>query len=116
MSERHWWLFAQDMLDSIGRIYQYVQGLSYDEFAQDPKTLDAVFRNLEIIGEAARRVPETIQEQYPEVPWAPIVALRNRLAHGYFAIDEAIIWDIVRNDLPVLEAHLKVILNSTRTS
>ncbi|MCX7925372.1 MAG: DUF86 domain-containing protein [Fimbriimonadales bacterium] len=117
MSERHWRLFVHDMLDCIGKIYQYVQGLSYDEFAQDSKTLDAVFRNLEVIGEAARRIPDEVQEQFPEVPWAQIIALRNRLAHGYFAIDEAIIWNIVQNDLPELETRLKTILTQyTRDS
>ncbi len=111
MSERHWRLFAQDMLDSIGKIHQYTQGMSYDEFVRDSKTLDAVYRNLEIIGEAARRIPESVQEQYSDVPWAQIVALRNRLAHTYFAVDETIIWDIVQNDLPSLETRLKATLN-----
>ena len=112
MSEREGWLFLQDILESIEKIVQYVQGLTYEQFVQDDKTWDAVLRNLEIIGEAARRVPAAIQVQHPEVPWGQIVALRNRLIHGYFAVDEEIVWDIVTNELPTLRTQIERILQA----
>ncbi len=110
MSEREGVLFLHDILESIEKIAQYVQGLTYEQFVQDSKTLDAVLRNLEIIGEAARHVPAAVQAHYPDVRWAQIVALRNRLIHGYFAVDEEIVWDIVVNELPGLRLQIERIL------
>lgn len=110
MSEREGVLFLHDILESIEKIGQYVQGLTYERFVHDNKTLDAELRNLEIIGAAARRVPTTIQLQYPEVRWAQIVAIRNRLIHGYFAVDEEIVWDIVVNELPGLRLQIERIV------
>ncbi|GIV10391.1 MAG: hypothetical protein KatS3mg019_2482 [Fimbriimonadales bacterium] len=77
MSERDAMLFLQDILECIEKIEQYVHRLTYEQFLQDPKTQDAVLRNLEIIGEAARRVPAYIQAQHSEVPWGQIIALRS---------------------------------------
>ncbi|MCS7301720.1 MAG: DUF86 domain-containing protein [Fimbriimonadales bacterium] len=115
MSERESKLFLQDILESIEKIENYVQGLTYEQFVQDNKTFDAVLRNLEVIGEAARRVPATIQTQHPEVPWGQIVALRNRLIHGYFAVDEEIVWDIIVNELPTLRAQIEQILEEANS-
>jgi uncharacterized protein with HEPN domain len=112
MSNRDWRLLLNDILDCITKIEHYVHGMNYDTFIQDNKTIDAVVRNLEVIGEAARLVPVEIQTQYPNVPWAQIVGLRNRLIHGYFAIDEEIIWDIIINELPALHDILQQILHS----
>lgn len=110
MSDREGVLFLHDILESIEKIERYVQGLTYEQFVQDSKTLDAVLRNLEIIGEAARHVPAAIQAQYSEVRWGQIVALRNRLLHGYFAVDEGIVWDIVVNELPDLRLQIERIV------
>ena len=74
---------------------------------EDAKTKDAVLRNLEIIGEAANRIPVNIREQYNEIPWPQIVGLRNRLIHGYFVVDYNIVWEIIKNELPDLKAKIK---------
>lgn len=110
MSEYEGILFLHDILECIAKIERYVQGLTFEQFQQDDKTLDAVLRNLEVIGEAARQVPEAIRQQYPAVPWAQTIALRNRLIHGYFAVDEEIVWDILMNELPALRAQIEHIL------
>ena len=110
MSNRDWRLLLNDILECINKIEHYVRGMTYDTFIQDSKTVDAVVRNLEVIGEAARHVPDGIQARYPNVPWAQIVGLRNRLIHGYFAIDEEIVWDIIINELPTLRDILHHIL------
>jgi uncharacterized protein with HEPN domain len=102
MSKRDWTLFLQDMLESIGNIAQYTSGMSFQDFLKDTRTRDAVVRNLEVLGEAARRIPDDIRERYPEIPWAQIVGLRNRLIHGYFLVDYGIVWEIVQDELPQL--------------
>jgi len=110
MSKRNWKLFLIDMLESIKKIENYISKISYEEFLQDEKTKDAVVRNLEIIGEAANQIPKEIQETYKEIPWPQIIGLRNRLIHGYFVVDYAIVWDIIKDELPDLRVQLEKIL------
>ncbi len=110
MSERHWRLFVRDMLESLRKVETYLGQLTYGEFLNDSKTQDAVIRNLEIIGEAVRHIPKEIQQRYGDVPWAQVVGLRNRLAHGYFVIDPEIVWHICKEDLPLLRARLEQLL------
>jgi uncharacterized protein with HEPN domain len=89
--ERNWKLFIMDMLESINKIEKYIEGLNYEQFIRDEKTKDAVVRNLEIIGEAANQISKEIQQKFSNVPWAQIIAMRNRMIHGYFAIDYRIV-------------------------
>lgn len=103
MSKRDWKLFIMDIVESIEKIEEYIGSYSFMEFLKDSKTKDAVVRNLEIIGEAANQIPKDIQQKYEGIPWAQIVAMRNRLAHGYFVVDYEIVWDIVKNELPGLK-------------
>jgi uncharacterized protein with HEPN domain len=81
--EKNWKLFIMDMLESINKIEKYIEGLNYEQFVRDEKTKDAVVRNLEIIGEAANQIPKEIQQKFSNVPWAQIIAMRNRMIHGY---------------------------------
>jgi uncharacterized protein with HEPN domain len=108
--EKNWKLFIMDMLESINKIEKYIEGLNYEQFVRDEKTKDAVVRNLEIIGEAANQIPKEIQQKFSNVPWAQIIAMRNRMIHGYFAIDYRIVWDIVKIDIPLLKKELELIL------
>ena len=110
MSKRDWRLFVYDMLDSIGKIESYLSDMSYEEFLDDDKTKDAVVRNLEIIGEAANRIPEKVKEKHQEIPWRQIVGLRNRLIHGYFVVDYRIVWNIATKELSRLKFQLKKML------
>jgi uncharacterized protein with HEPN domain len=84
--------------------------MNYKQFEKDEKTKDAVVRNLEIIGESANQIPNEIQQKYSNIPWAQIVALRNRMIHGYFTIDYRIVWEIVKQNLPSLKKNLEEIL------
>jgi len=106
MSNRPIRLLIDDMLEAIGRIEQYTKNISFDNFSNDQKTIDAVVRNLEIIGEAANRLPEEFKEKHSDVEWYKIVGLRHRIVHEYFGIDIQIIWQILNNDLPVLRKDL----------
>ncbi len=107
MSKRDWKLFVADILDSIQKIESYIEGLSYEEFLKDSKTIDAILRNLEVIGEASNKIPKHIQEIHKEIQWSQIIGLRHRLIHGYFVVDYEIVWNIVKNELPELKKKLK---------
>lgn len=94
------------------RIAEYIEGYNFDLFKKDYKTVDAVIRNFEIIGEAAKNLPDSIKEQYPDVPWAEMYLLRNRVSHEYFGVDYEIIWDVCLNHLPENKMQIQSILDS----
>jgi len=88
------------MQTACRKIVYYTAGMSRQDFLRDDKTYDAVIRNLEIIGEAAKNVPEEIQKRYEIVQWREMIALRNIVAHAYFGMNDDIIWDLVQNKVP----------------
>jgi uncharacterized protein with HEPN domain len=105
-----WRLYLDDIAECAGRVIEYTRGMSYDEFIQDPRTCDATLRNLEIIGEAAKRVPADAQQRYPQVPWREISRFRDRLAHGYRTLDYTLIWATIQQDVEPLLREVKGIL------
>ncbi len=100
-------VYLEDILEAIGKIRAYTAGMSADSFAADNKTLDAVLRNLEVIGEAVKCIPGDIRAQHPQVEWKKMAGLRDILIHQYFGIDAEIIWDVVQNKLPELEKQMR---------
>lgn len=108
MSKRESLLLIEDIIDSGNKILDYTNSLSFEDFTKDSKTIDAVIRNFEIIGEAANRLPEEFKEKYPEIDWHRIRGFRNRIVHDYFGIDYAIVWEIKTSFLPGLLVKLKV--------
>src|SRR5690242_3684970 len=111
MSKRDSRLLLDDILLSIDKITEYTSDLSFDEFLNDSKTLDAVIRNFEIIGEAANRLPDEIKDEYPLVDWHRIRGFRNRIVHDYMGIDFQMVWLIKENFLPVLKGQIQSIVN-----
>jgi uncharacterized protein with HEPN domain len=111
---RDWQLRIEDMLDAISAIVEFVRDTDFDAFRRDRKTVDAVVRNLEVIGEAARFVPEEVRKRFPAVPWQDIVGMRSILIHQYFGIDFDILWATVQKDLPALASALRTVLDSDR--
>jgi len=97
-------------VSKYSKIEKYIGNMKYKQFEKDEKTKDAVVRNLEIIGESANQIPNEIQQKYSNIPWAQIVAMRNRMIHGYFTIDYCIVWEIVKQNLPSLKKDLEEIL------
>lgn len=91
MSKRNYKLFLEDILEAIEKIEKYISNMDFEIFKKDDKTVDAVIRNMEIIGEAARNIPDNIKSKYTEVPWREIIDFRNRITHGYFGISLSII-------------------------
>ncbi len=110
MSHKDWRVRIEDMLEAIERITRYVDGMDAAAFVADPRTQDAVLRNLEVLGEAAKRIPSPIQHRHPDVPWSRITDMRNILVHEYHSVDPVIILDAARGDLPPLIPPLKTIL------
>ncbi len=99
-----------DIIDAAEQCQRYVQGYSFEQFVNDRKTQDAVVRNLEIMGEAAKHVSGALKKQHPEIPWRPLAGVRDRVAHDYFGINYEIIWGILTQELPSLKADLQRIL------
>ena len=109
MSKRSLALLVEDIWESIEKIERYTEGMTQDSFQNDEKTTDAVVRNLEIIGEAASRMPDDFTDQHSEIEWVKIIGLRNRIVHEYFGVDLQIIWQILKKDLPSFKESLKKI-------
>ncbi len=98
--KREFILYLEDMLHSMDRIEEYLEGLDFIKFKQTYIVVDAIIRNFEIIGEASKSIPTDIQKKYPEIPWRKMYGLRNLIAHEYFGIDYEMIWEIARKNLP----------------
>lgn len=102
--------YLQDMLDNARRAAQFVEGMSYTEFAKDDKTVYAVIRAVKVVGEAAVSVPEDVRLKYPAIPWRDVKGVRNKLVHQYFGINLEVVWQTVQEDLPMLIPLLENIL------
>ncbi len=98
--ERSHRMFLDDIQTAMSRIAEYIKGYDFEHFKRDYKTVDAVIRNFEIIGEASKNLDERIKEKYPDIPWKEMYYLRNRVSHEYFGVDYEIIWDVATNYLP----------------
>ena len=110
MHARDWRIRIEDMLEAIAKIERYAKGLSHAQFHEDEKTVDAVVRNLIVIGEAARLVPDEIAERHPEIAWTKMRGLRNLAVHEYFGVDADILWETTQHDLPPLASMLRCVL------
>lgn len=110
MPPRDWRLRAEDILGAIAHIEIYVGGLSFDEFRTDQKTVDAVVRNLQIIGEATGHLARDPAGLSVDIPWTDIAGMRNILIHAYFGVDLNIIWQTITQDLPSRRSHVQTLL------
>jgi uncharacterized protein with HEPN domain len=102
--------FVEDILDAMDKAEILVEGFTYEEFETDFRTNFAVVRALEIIGEAVRRLPVSLREQYPELPWRGMAGMRDRIIHGYDTVDLRIVWDVVKQDIPEIRPQIQMIL------
>ena len=112
MSKREPILLLEDIIESIQKIKIYTSGLSLDDFLKDDKTIDAVIRNFEIIGEASNRIPDEIRDKFQLVNWHRIRGFRNRIVHDYMGIDYEIVWEIIEKDLEELKNKIQQIRDS----
>jgi len=110
VSPRNWKDRIRDILDAIAEIQDFTQGMDFESFKDDDKSIRAVEMNFIIIGEAANQIPEEIEEKYTAIPWSLMRAMRNRIVHVYFRIDERLMWDTIQNGLPPLVPELEKLL------
>jgi uncharacterized protein with HEPN domain len=111
---RNYKVYCEDILRAIGNIEQYTGGMTLEHFSADGKTQDAVVRNLEIIGEAAKRIPEDVRSRYSHVMWRPAAAMRDFLIHDYPEVDVEAVWNTVASDLPAFKQGIEQILRDTK--
>ncbi len=110
-SSRNYVLFLEDMIEAMDKIQEYIGDLSYEQFTTKNIVIDAVVRNLEVIGEAAKNVPVGIRKNHTHIPWRQMAGLRNILIHEYFGVDLSIVWTIATKDMPEAKKEIKELLN-----
>lgn len=103
MSDRQYLDYIYDILDSIEKIESFTSNMDYAAFAADDKTVYAVVRALEVIGEAAKKIPDEARKQYPDIPWQKMAGARDKLIHEYFGINIKVVWKTVQESLPPLK-------------
>ncbi|MGA1286752.1 MAG: DUF86 domain-containing protein [Rubrivivax sp.] len=108
-AQREWRFYIDDMIAFAERVQTYTAGLDQESFVADTLVYDATLRNLELIGEAATRIPQHLRQAYPQIPWRMIIATRNRLIHAYLGIDNDILWSIVDTEIAALLTLLRTV-------
>ncbi|MGO1343390.1 DUF86 domain-containing protein [Chromohalobacter salexigens] len=106
---REWRFYIDDMIGFSEKVLAYTDGLNQEDFIKHDLTYDATLRNLELIGEAATRIPDDIRAAHPEIPWRLIIATRNRLIHAYLGIDADTVWSIIQTHIPELRERLEAL-------
>ena len=108
--------FINDIKEATERIKKYTTGMSYEMFLQDTKTQDAVVRNIEIIGEAAKNLSTDFRRKYSHLDWKKIAGMRDRLIHFYFGVKWDIVWAVIKDKIPTLSEQINSILNELKRS
>ena len=111
MKPRDYRDYLRDILVAVNDVESFVQGLTYDEFIKDRKTLNAVVRSIEIIGEASKNIPEAVKVKYKELPWKQMAGMRDKLIHAYFGMDTETVWKATQTNIPQLKGLIQKVIN-----
>lgn len=103
--------YAEDIMDAVSKVEKFTKDMEYEDFVRDDKTIFAVIRALEIIGEAAKRLPPSVKNRYPAIPWKDIAGMRNKLTHEYFGVNLKVVWSTVKQDIPALRSLIQKLLD-----
>ena len=108
-------LYVRDILQNMQDAEDFIQGLTYGQFASDKKTANAVIRSMEVIGEAAKHVPASVRSKYPAVPWREMAGMRDKVIHFYFGVDLETVWVVVKERIPAIRPIIQEILRDLET-
>ncbi len=108
--KRDYRVYIDDILEAIKRIKKYTDELTFDKFTQDIKTIDAVIRNFEIIGEATKHITDEVRKEYPDVPWKIMAGMRDKLIHEYFGVKLGVLWETIKKRLPEVKPLIEEVL------
>jgi uncharacterized protein with HEPN domain len=106
--------YIEDILNAIDEIEEFIAGMDFDTFNSDRKTINAVVRSLEVMGEAATKIPPVIRDKYPGIPWKRITGMRNKLIHEYFGVDVEIVWTVCAEEIPPIKPFLTELLDNIK--
>ena len=113
MKKRKYGDYIQDILESIGAVEEFVKGMNFEDFSKDRKTIFAVVRGIEIVGEAAKQIPDLIRNRYGDVPWKDMAGMRDKVIHGYFGVDLKVVWETATRHLPEIKPLVKRVMKDT---
>ncbi|HEX7342908.1 MAG TPA: DUF86 domain-containing protein [bacterium] len=103
--------YIQDILEAMAEVEEFTAGMRFEDFRQDRKSVNAVVRSLEIIGEASKKLPKKLREKHPEIPWKRMTGMRDKLIHEYFGVDLDMVWEVVRREIPPLRTLMQKVLS-----
>ena len=113
MKERDFTDYIKDILISMQDVEEFTSGITFEDFLQDKKTIKAVIRSLEVLGEASKKIPDAVKKHYQRIPWKRMAGMRDKLIHEYFGVDLEIVWNVVKQELPPVKSSIEELVRET---